>query len=62
MTLSTAVCERAAILEPDLLRSLDALHLAAALEIGDELEGMVAYDHRLSESARALGISVVAPM
>jgi len=62
VTLSTAVCERAAILEPDLLRSLDALHLAAALEIGDELEGMVAYDHRLSESARALGISVVAPM
>lgn len=61
VTLSTAVCERAAILEPDLLRSLDALHLAAALEIGDELEGMVAYDHRLSESARALGISVVAP-
>ena len=35
VTLSTVVCERAAVLEPDLMRSLDALHLAAALEIGD---------------------------
>jgi predicted nucleic acid-binding protein len=62
VTLSTTVCERAAMLEPDLLRSLDALHLAAALEIGDELEAIVTYDQRLAESAEALGISVVAPM
>jgi len=62
VSLSTAVCERAAMLEPDLLRSLDALHLAAALEIGDELEAIVTYDQRLGESAEALGISVVAPM
>jgi len=62
VTLSTAVCERAAMLEPDLLRSLDLLHLAAALELGDELEGIVTYDQRLAEGARALGISVVAPM
>ncbi len=62
MTLSTAVCERAAMLEPDLLRSLDSLHLATALEIGDELEGLVTYDRRLAEGAQALGISVVAPM
>ena len=62
VTLSTAVCERAAMLGPELLRSLDALHLAAALEIGDELEAIVTYDQRLAESAEALGISVVAPM
>lgn len=62
VTLSTAVCERAAMLEPDLLRSLGALHLAAALEIGDQLEAIVTYDQRLAESAQALGISVVAPM
>jgi predicted nucleic acid-binding protein len=61
VTLSTAVCERAAMLEPDLLRSLDSLHLAAALEVGDELEGLVTYDRRMAESARALGISVIAP-
>jgi len=60
--LSTAVCERAAMLEPGLLRSLDALHLAAALEIGDELEAVVTYDRRMAEGAQALGIGVVAPM
>jgi len=62
VTLSTAVCERAAMLEPHLLRSLDALHLAAALEIGDELEGLVTYDRHLAESARVLAVKVVAPM
>jgi hypothetical protein len=62
LTLSSAVFERAAMLEPDLLRSLDALHLAAALELGDELEGMVTYDRRLAEGAKALGVQVVAPV
>ena len=61
VTLSTSVCERAAMLEPSVLRSLDSLHLAGALEIGDELEGLVTYDGRLAESARALAIRVVAP-
>lgn len=61
LTLSTAVYERAAMLEPDLLRSLDSLHLAAALEFGDELEGVVTYDQRLAEGAGVLGISVITP-
>ncbi|GMQ97796.1 MAG: type II toxin-antitoxin system VapC family toxin [Acidimicrobiia bacterium] len=61
VVLSTAVCERAAMLEPDLLRSLDALHLAAALEMGDELDGVVTYDQRMAQGAQALGIRVVAP-
>jgi predicted nucleic acid-binding protein len=41
---------------------LDSLHLAAALELGDELEGIVTYDRRLAAGAQALGIHVVAPM
>lgn len=61
VTLSTAVFERAATLEPDVVRSLDALHLAAALELADDLEGMVTYDRRLAEGCRALGILVVRP-
>lgn len=61
MTMSSMVFERAATIEPDMLRSLDSLHLAAALELGDDLEGIVTYDRRLSESAEALGISVIAP-
>jgi predicted nucleic acid-binding protein len=50
------------MLEPRLLRSLDSLHVAAALEIGDELEGPVTYDRRLAKSAWALGIGVAAPV
>ena len=40
--------ERAALLEPAALRSLDALHLATALEVGDDLDGLVTYDGRMS--------------
>ena len=61
LSLSTSVCERAAVLEPEMLRSLDALHLAAALELRDDLEGMVTYDRSLGEGARALGIRTVTP-
>jgi len=43
------------------LRSLDAIHLAAALALGDELEAVVTYDRRLGQAARTLGLPVVAP-
>ncbi len=46
---------------PPALRALDALHLATALEVGDDLEGMVAYDARLIEAALAASIEVVTP-
>lgn len=61
LTLSTPLFERAGTLEPELLRSLDALHLAAALDLGDELDGIITYDDRLAAAAVALGIEVVAP-
>jgi predicted nucleic acid-binding protein len=61
VTLTTSVCERAAMLDSNVLRSIDALHIAAALEIGDELEGMVTYDDRLADGARAMAIPVFAP-
>ncbi len=61
VTLSTTVFERAVMIEPGILRSLDALHLAAALELGDDLQGLITYDQRLADSAKALGIDVVTP-
>ena len=61
VTVSTALFERAGTLDPELLRSLDALHLAAALDLGDELDGLITYDERLADAAGALGIAVVAP-
>lgn len=41
------------------LRSLDALHLAAAVRIG--VDNLITYDARLSDAARDLGIAVGAP-
>ena len=61
LRLSTSVCERAAMIDPVALRSLDALHLAAALELGDELEGVVTYDRRLADGALALGVPAITP-
>ncbi len=61
MRLTTAVYERAGRLEADLLRSLDALHLAAAMELGDELDGIVTYDERLAKAAEANGIAAISP-
>ena len=43
------------------LRTLDAIHIAAALKLGDDLEGLVTYDNRQAEAALSLGIEVVAP-
>lgn len=43
------------------LRSLDAIHLAAALALGSDLGDLVTYDFRMSEAARSLGLAVVAP-
>jgi uncharacterized protein len=61
VTIVRSTFERAADLEPELLRSLDALHLAAALELGDDLEGIITYDDRLAEAAHRYGIAVIAP-
>ncbi|MBV9144258.1 MAG: PIN domain-containing protein [Pseudonocardiales bacterium] len=41
------------------LRSLDALHLAAALRVGADV--MVTYDRRQTDAADAAGLPVVAP-
>lgn len=61
LTLSTSLFEQAGTLEPDLLRSLDALHLVAALDLGDDLDGVITYDERLASAAVALGVVVIAP-
>lgn len=61
VTMPTSTFERAAELDAEMLRSLDALHLAVALELGDDLAGIVTYDDRLAEAARGYGITVIAP-
>lgn len=46
---------------PPGLRTLDAIHLASALALGDELEALLTYDARMAEAARSIGIRVEAP-
>lgn len=58
---SATTFHRAGTLLPPALRSLDALHVASAMELGSDLEAVVAYDARLIESARAAGFAVVSP-
>lgn len=48
-------------LSPPTLRALDAIHLAAALELLPDLEAFVTYDHRLAEAATRAGLVVVSP-
>ena len=50
---------RAALLDPPTLRSLDAIHLATALEIGGDLDGMATYDARMAEAARSFDLTVL---
>jgi uncharacterized protein len=58
---TSAIFEQAGRLDPASMRSLDAIHLAAALDLGDDLEGMVTYDERLAAAALLNGIPVIAP-
>jgi predicted nucleic acid-binding protein len=47
--------------DPVRLRTLDAIHLAAALSLGDEVGAMFTYDGRLADAARQYGLEVREP-
>lgn len=47
--------------EPPLVRSLDAIHVATAVSIGDELGALITYDRRMLGAAAAAGIQALAP-
>ena len=48
-------------LRPTDLRSLDAIHLATAQELGPDLARLVTYDEKMAAAARGLGLAVSAP-
>lgn len=51
----------AAALEPRALRTLDAIHLATALTVREDLGAVVTYDRRLRAAAERVHIDVLAP-
>jgi uncharacterized protein len=61
MPVSKKVLVRAAAFQPAELRSLDAIHLASALELRPHLRALVAYDARLVEAARAARLPIECP-
>jgi predicted nucleic acid-binding protein len=61
LTLDDILLDAAADLPPRILRSLDAIHLAAARSFGVSLDAVVTYDKRMADAALALGLRCVAP-
>ena len=59
--LTSWVVETAENIGPPTLRSLDALHLASAFELGDALTGFIAYDKRLRDAAVLTNLPVMTP-
>jgi uncharacterized protein len=59
--LEEPLLDRAGDLDTRELRSLDALHLAAALALGSDLGVVITYDSRLSDAARHRGMVVQSP-
>jgi len=55
------ILSAAAALEPSALRTLDAIHLATALVVREDLDGLVTYDRRLAAAAERLDLEVFAP-
>ena len=59
--LDRAVQDLASDIGDQLLRTLDALHLASAVLMGEALTTFIAYDQRLVVAARSAGLVVATP-
>lgn len=55
------VLREAGRMQPAELRSLDAIHLASASQLGSSVRQIVTYDERMAAAARVQGWSVVSP-
>lgn len=53
--------DAAGTLEPLVLRTLDAIHLATAMAVGDDLDAIVTYHDRMLEAARLIGLPTATP-
>lgn len=59
--LDDGLLDAAGVTEGRSLRSLDAIHLAAAATLGDALAELITYDVRMSQAAAEIGLAVSAP-
>jgi hypothetical protein len=61
ISIDDRILDAAGTLEPGVLRALDAIHLATALAVGDDLEVIVTYDKRMVDAARLMGLPASTP-
>lgn len=61
MRVNDRVLDAAGLLTPADVRSLDAIHLATAQQLGTDLGNIVTYDVRMTEAARHLRFRAAAP-
>lgn len=59
--LSLRIRESAQTIGKPSLRTLDAIHLATALSLGEGVGVILTYDQRLAEASAAAGLRVLAP-
>ena len=61
LRINDRVLSDAGRMQPPELRSLDAIHLASAMQLGPSLKQIVTYDERMADAATASGWAVAAP-
>lgn len=61
IALDPRVVGAAGAFDPPTLRTLDAIHLASAAALAEDLEALVTYDRRLTEAAAAAGLPTASP-
>jgi predicted nucleic acid-binding protein len=61
MVLTDRVRDTASTLAPPELRTLDAIHVASALALGEDLAALVSYDVRMQRAAEHCRVRVLAP-
>ena len=61
VSIDDRILDAAGLLEAGVLRSLDVIHVATALALGDDLSVVVTYDERMIRASSLLGIPTTTP-
>ena len=59
--LDDELLDAASMLDGGVLRSLDAIHLAAAQMLAEDVTAVITYDQRMASAAAVMGLPVSAP-
>jgi predicted nucleic acid-binding protein len=61
MEVDRALFRQAGLLGPSTMRSLDAIHIAAAMSLGPDLGVVITHDERMAAAAGLFGLPVALP-